>query len=437
MKIQVFVLIGALTLAAGCRPPVPEHSVDDVTHETVEQETSDDIIDSTIDTVQDNMTMNTGMKSIEITGAPVLNVYVENSGSMDAYVSGGSDLRNVVHTYVSNVGMSAVQCRETNMYFINSKIIPQGSDINKFVNNITPQKFRTAGGKRGASDMADIFQRIVPSTNDTISILVSDCIVSPGSADASEYLGQQKGNIETTFFNYAKQPNMSVLVYRFEGNFNGNYYDKTNKASKYTGKRPFYLWVIGSDKYLQEFRHFESRLNAKIQNKCIFTHHQDAINYAIILNKRYKPSKKDPKHSIEKAKLAVMPTSNGKKVLTIPINVDYSKLLVNEAYLMDVKNYQTDNDNYKVISVKKSNSSDYTHTVTVQATSNAATTVTISLLNRLAGWVYHFNEEDGTAIAGTENEDKTYALKYVMGGVHDAFTRETDKLCEFSININK
>ncbi|MDR1023227.1 MAG: hypothetical protein LBL94_08165 [Prevotellaceae bacterium] len=54
---------------------------------------------------------------------PTVNVYMENSGSMDGYVKGVTMFEQAVYSYLSDIKISDFT-NTLNLFYINSKIIP-------------------------------------------------------------------------------------------------------------------------------------------------------------------------------------------------------------------------------------------------------------------------------------------------------------------------
>lgn len=86
-----------------------------------------------------------------------LKVYVENSGSMDGYMCPGSNLKDAVFDYVSDLSKMANTC---SYYYINSKIIPCNMPLNSYIQNLTPQSFAKAGGNRAHTDLRNMIDRV-------------------------------------------------------------------------------------------------------------------------------------------------------------------------------------------------------------------------------------------------------------------------------------
>ena len=370
----------------------------------------------------------------------MINVYVENSGSMDGYVVNGGDLATLVEDYINQLRHCGINIKNWQYYFINSKIIPISQSSKEFADKVQPTQFKKAGGNRGTSDLADIFDKVVPLSGDTLCLLVSDMIFSPGGKkNADDYIKRQCNRIKEKLSNV--DDNVSVLLYRFEGKYNGTYYDKQDERSLFNGVRPFFLCAIGSDEVLRQLRGIEGKLSVPIKNKCIITHHADGVGYAVIPNGNgcYKVVKNN-NHAITGAKLSKGKghTKNYRQPkLTIHIMVDFSKLLCNEQYLLDTSNYITDNAHYRVVNIRKVEHPRFSHILQIETSSNNAANVCISLKNKIPGWIYRFNDNEGLAAKPTDSVQCTYGLKRMVGAMFDAFKSDKSTICDIKISINQ
>ena len=52
---------------------------------------------------------------------PLLKVFIENSGSMDGYMCDGSQLKDAIYDYISDINMVSSKSK---LYYINSMLIP-------------------------------------------------------------------------------------------------------------------------------------------------------------------------------------------------------------------------------------------------------------------------------------------------------------------------
>lgn len=163
---------------------------------------------------------------------PVVNVYLENSGSMNGYVDNGKTLfQQDVYNYLCDVEISGIPSA-MNLHFINSQIINKGSVIEDFINKLTPSSFKSSGGSTATTDIAAVFKQVLAHTDDnTVSIFISDCIFSPGSVKSPDaYLANQQVGIKKCVADYlATHSDFAILVYQLYSNFDGTYYDYKNR----------------------------------------------------------------------------------------------------------------------------------------------------------------------------------------------------------------
>ena len=230
------------------------------------------------DTIQKNIKKFNDLKAKwekDYNTLPIFNVYIENSGSMDGYVNGATHFETSVYNYLSDIKISELT-DSLNLFYINSRAIPFGSDIADFIEKLEPSTFRERGGDRKTSDISNILKTILNShkSDKTVSILVTDGIFSPGKykrdekgelikdesrkpipIDATEYLTNQEIGIKTSFAEHLKKhKNTAVMVYQLESKFNGKYYDKLDNPTQINEVRPFYIWIIGDKKELKKLR---------------------------------------------------------------------------------------------------------------------------------------------------------------------------------------
>lgn len=173
----------------------------------------------------------------EVKDSIELKVYVENSGSMDAYMCAGSNLKDAVFDYVSDLKRLTTSC---SLYYINSEIIPYNGMLNSYIKELTPQSFAKAGGDRRNTDLRDIFDKIVKSNGkQTVSVFVSDCILDIPQ-NAIDFLGNCQVSIKNTFNEaLAANPNLGVEIIKLESKFDGYWYcGHNNKELLRNVKRP-------------------------------------------------------------------------------------------------------------------------------------------------------------------------------------------------------
>ncbi|MDR0603767.1 MAG: hypothetical protein LBG80_05630 [Bacteroidales bacterium] len=365
---------------------------------------------------------------------PTVNVYIENSGSMDGYVKGVTGFEQAVYSYLSDIKISRIT-DTLNLFYINSTIISRGSDIADFIEKLEPSDFKQKGGNLGVSDIANILNSVLDKTSQNkISILVTDGIFSPGKKgkEASEYLINQQISIKRRMAEYLRRyPNTAVIVYQLYSNFNGTYYNNIDNGIKINEQRPFYIWVIGDAKQVSKLREKvpDSRFKGSgVQH--VFTSISGNHLVAYALNPSvgsYKKSK--TQHTIEN-----LEKDRHTKQVKFAVDVNFSNLLLDSSYLTNLDNYENNSRYTLKIEPNAKSGRGYTHTLRFTASDNRVHKgeVSVKLKAKLPDWVEDVNDDNGsTAVSG-----KTYGIKYQLGGIYEAFTFENNYYTEIKININ-
>ena len=374
--------------------------------------------------------------------APTIKVYMENSGSMYGYVKGATDFENAVYSYLSdlqhaNLGIKSDSISSRNILelnYINSKIIKQPSDVQAFIKALEPTSFKLKGGNMGLSDMSDIIAMILNQNfiND-ISILVSDCIFSPGKLykikdNADDYLVAQQIGIKNHIIEkLSTSPNFAVVILRLESQFDGLYYNKFDDKTYIKSKRPFYIWLMGDIRQLKRVMnavHVSEIKGSGVQNMYMSSLSNKPLSYGILPGQgigKFNPDKDNPKTTITNAKTD---NKGGENRFQIAIGVDYSAMLLPNEYLTNPDNYKISNKAYTIeISQNSNPKSRYTHIIKLNLIQPVISkgSITISLMNLMPSWINDYTDETGLNINADGAMEKTYGLKYLIGGIYDAY----------------
>ncbi len=343
----------------------------------------------------------------EVKDSIELKVYVENSGSMDAYMCAGSNLKDAVFDYVSDLKRLTTSC---SLYYINSEIIPYNGMLNSYIKELTPQSFAKAGGDRRNTDLRDIFDKIVKSNGkQTVSVFVSDCILDIPQ-NAIDFLGNCQVSIKNTFNEaLAANPNLGVEIIKLESKFDGYWYcGHNNKELLRNVKRPYYIWVIGDQRYLAKF-------NKKAPVENIIGGIKEYCAYAT--------SQKIP---FDIAKSTYVTNHSGKIDVEVLVNLRGS--LQSSDLCKNIAQYRSANP--KQVTVASVNdvtdaSSPYSHVITLEI-SNPETLKSEALTFSypyLATWISNSDETTGTNVK--DNIDKTTGLMALVKGVAEAYKSST------------
>lgn len=336
-----------------------------------------------------------------------LRVFVENSGSMDAYMCLGSTLKDAVFDYVSDLSRFS---RRSSLFYINSKEIPYKGNLQSFIKDLTPQQFTKAGGDRTNTDLRQIFQMMLNGQkNNTVTVFVSDCILDISQSPA-EYFGNCEVSLKNTFNNaLTKNPNLGVEIIKLESTFNGYWYCGNNSELLLNVKRPYYIWVIGNKDRL-------AFLNKEVPVKDIIGGIKD---YCAFAGKQQIPFDIDKKE---------YPIGHDDKI-RIPVLVNLSNSLQSDKIINSVGRYRSSNPSQtSILSVEKitDTSNKYSHVINI-AISNPKTikkeVITFSY-PYIASWVEESNDETGKDVK--RNMDKTTGILYLIKGVAQAYKSATD-----------
>ncbi len=367
---------------------------------------------------------------------PTVNVYVENSGSMDGYVKGITEFEQAVYNYLTDIKISDFT-DSMNLFYINSDIIPQGSDISDFIKKLEPSNFSIRGGNRGTSDISNVLKSVLAETQkNEIAILVTDGIFSPGRGkDADQYLVNQQIGIKNTMAEYLKlHPNTAVKMYQLSSQFDGYYYNREDTKTYIKSQRPFFIWVIGHveqiDKLCREVPDSKFK-GGGVKNIFSITAGNRMVNYAIKIGSgKFDLNKKSPKTTINNYQID---TKGRLNMARFSVNADLSGFLLDDNYLHNISNYEISNKDFDVsINKTVNNNFGYTHILNFSSKSVHKGILSIKLIPHIPQWVEDVNDNDGSIPI----EGKTYGIKYQIHGIYEAFTFYNDFYTEIKININ-
>lgn len=342
----------------------------------------------------------------EINDSIELKVYVENSGSMDAYMCAGSNLKDAVFDYVSDLKRLTTSC---SLYYINSKIILYNGELKSYIKDLTPQSFARAGGNRGNTDLRDIIEKIIRANGkQTVSVFVSDCILDIPE-NAIEFFGNCQVSIKNTFNEaLSANPDLGVEIIKLDSKFDGYWYCGHNRELLKDAKRPYYIWIIGSQKYLAEF-------NKKVPIENIIGGIKEYSAYAA-----------PQKIPFNMNRSTYVTNHSGKINVEILVNLRGS-LQSSDLYKNTAQYKSANPSQVTVISVCEITdaSSPYSHVITLEI-DNPETlkleTLTFSY-PYLATWVS--NSDDTTGANVKENLDRTTGLMALIKGVAEAYKNST------------
>lgn len=377
-----------------------------------------------------------------------INVYLENSGSMDGYVKGNTGFEQSIYAYLTELQIRKL-VDTLNLNYINSQVIPLGHNVEKFIHNIEPADFRKHGGNLGTSDIAIVLDSILKRHDENdISIFISDCIVSPGSKFASSpqnlnnYLLEQRTKIKKSFVQSLERSNgnLSVITCQLTSSFDGKFYNKVDYPKYYKGNRPFYIWIIGNTSHIKQMLDkapLESLKGngADLDNVCTLISSSKGIDYSILLTPRlgrFNLDRANPKTTICDIRKESKGQQQGMFMFSVGANLN--QLPLDKNYLTNITNYEISNKDY-ALSVKEQKTGRYPYIFNLSSKIASRGKIAITLKNQFPQWVEERTDLLGDDLVKDNATDKTYGLKYLIEGVYEAFKTCQENYAEFKITI--
>ena len=179
---------------------------------------------------------------------PLVNVYMENSGSMQGYNSNNcNDFTSVISELVSVYGR-----KNTRGYFY-SDGLSEATEADIFADKIAGKKVIY-----GKSSPLHVIINSIINKNSSISFLVTDGIMSGTDEQINKnslYNKNYREELQHSLSDKLKDKQLASSIYQFESNFDGTYYCYDNSKINLKGKkRPFYIIAIGKKEYVNDFK---------------------------------------------------------------------------------------------------------------------------------------------------------------------------------------
>lgn len=374
--------------------------------------------------------------------AQTINVYIENSGSMDGYVNGNSEFKGAIRDLLVMLKYHYDE-KNTNIYFINSDVhaTATSADLATFAQNINTLWYV---GDRKHSKLNCIFKQVLERTNNqSISILFSDYIYSVDGRNTVGLLNDEKSLTKDAFLSKWKngKVKLATTIVKMKSKFNGMYFPYTGGKFHIEMERPYYICVIGNQEILNDFNRKIELKAGKIEgfeNKYVLSSEDPKELYFSVLNSSFNKgrfkidrdnSARDYIHGIKDAQ-----PIRGSDYLTFAIAVDFSKVQAENDYICNPTNYEVTTDNFNVLKVfnlneRDINKSDWntikdhkpTHIILVQSTERKLhdSEVHFVLKKQMPQWVNNSNTEED--INKDKLAGKTFGLKYWVEGITEAY----------------
>lgn len=342
---------------------------------------------------------------------PILNVYIENSGSMNAYMCDGSELKDAVYSYVTSLGS---YCDTTNLFYINTQVIPYKDNAKSFIRDLNATAFAKAGGNTANTDISDMFEKILKGMDkNSVSIFVSDCILDIPNGDAKDFLVNRQIDIRNAFTAaLVDNPNLGVEIFRMESKVNGYYYYTQGKELLSDEIRPYFMYVIGNKDNLVY-------LNNNVPFKEIKHGFKNYFAYANLTQVPFEFTN----NYFKKDKTSKCSSKPYDGVVKFYAKLNLNGTLQDNSYLSKVGNYEVSGAEVIEIQSLADNPDGFTHQVEFEFPDNIKPCQAYLILKaeNTPAWLEQVNDEEGNDVH--KNMDKTTGVKYIIGGISDAFSK--------------
>ncbi|WP_298547150.1 hypothetical protein [uncultured Aquimarina sp.] len=377
--------------------------------------------------------------------------FMETSASMKGYVNtqtaGNYPLKEVIPFLLTD--LNKIYPDSVQLYTVTNKPNLYTRGIQKFEDQLG--RGAILGGR--SSKLQNVFSHLIDAvTENSVSILVSDCIPDLGSDDTKA----NSSKITTKIYKHLiTKENMGVAVFQYLSDFNGTYYyDRLNTGSNNPRRRPyydtilknrpFYIWIFGHQQAVKE-----------LVSKDFFDNYQQSHFYNIPMkDMSYElldgPNKGKVSIDSENNLLRIKEVSKKRPVqFTIGIDLNNQSKGVQKQF-MNPKNYTIEPEFLKettsieivdksilskkgvpknIIEEKK-----LTHFLqpTFHDLDQDSEKISITLYNKTPIWIQQANLTDDLNITADSLEYKTFGFNAITKAFDRAFKGKNDTLADFT-----
>ena len=369
-----------------------------------------------------------------------INVYLENSASMDGYVKGVTEFETAIYNLLGDFKISGL-CDSLNLNYINKTIPYQKqnalpADIQDFIEKLEPSVFKQRGGDRSVSDLKNILNTVLKTVdNKNAAVLISDFVFSPGKQADAQDLDNQGVGIRFDFREKLKEFDLSAIIIQLQSNFDGLYYDKTDKPVSFKGKRPYYVWIFGSTEQISSIlnKKILDNIKGRYSNRLVLQSVKgiSELHYKILYSPKIGSFSAKQLNNKVISEAEASANNQNKGLFGFNIAVDFSNSLQDTNYFLDSVNYVLSNAKYQLqvetISDKNDASlSGFTHLFKLQTGELKEEVLKIDIVGKVPSWVFNSTSIDDSNILNDNSEQqKTFGLKYLIEGVSGAFYQKS------------
>lgn len=392
---------------------------------------------------------------------PIVNIYIENSGSMNGFINKTSEYQDAIQNMVVWLEYH-YDTENIKLHYINERVIlkekPKNIPLPDFAQQmLTPVEFKS-NGNGASTNLNSIIAMILNRTNEnTISILLSDNIYSiSGSQTAPVLLAECKNKTLQAFLGKSKelskqhQQSLSTTIIQLHSQFNGNYWDykhPTGRASQQLNcKRPYYMCIIGVNDLVSDFNNkFDVNEMNGYKNKYTLTEINVLNPKCSVLANTYKTGRY--RKTNDTTIREVTPDKRNNK-LAFALAIDLNDIPLSDNEKCDLSLYETTEDYVvdEIIKIEDAtiapidvpSAQNCSHIIKISTSNLNPSSFTLRMKRELPEWIKVSSSIDDTNIdSDLEEQKKTFGLEYFVTGIKDAYDKGVENYFEINITINK
>lgn len=342
------------------------------------------------------------------------NLYIEKSASMQGYFSKES-AKTILTQYIDRL------CESDNKNFIDTitfnyidgKIItPSFSPEKEFINSI----YQNCNAKHSKID--DILEKVMSLTDSmTVNIIVSDFIFDSPNIN----LERAQSGITKTFRSFLNKNNdLSIAIIKYDAEFNGYYYPTTGKLNC-NKNRPLYLWAFGPSSHIKNLISLKTKYK---KEEVLLLQPSLEIDYQFDTRGKSKRMF-NPDMTVSVSDWEKERRSNSYQ---LSFYADFSNCILTESQVLNIPIYKI-SPNYSITSIERTKDNIYKFVICTQKPSPC--NVRIEYSQNFPNWIDSTNYEG----SGIPPIGKTYGVKYLFGGVYDAYSNQFNNLFEINLKF--
>lgn len=340
----------------------------------------------------------------------IVNFYIENSGSMKGYFAGNSQIKDVIKEYYDRISERASKGDTITLNYINTEIENSPKGVKDFL--LDSENKCTAPYTK----IDDILSMSMEDLNDsTVNIVISDYCFTSNNGSFSM---AQSGITELFTKRLKDDADLSVAIIKYMSDFNGLYYPGGIRNNK---PLPFYLWIFGNESQVKRI------VNVPIKTP----------QYGLLVLQTTQSVKRDIKvkkaRMVEDDAIIVKEWSKDRNrestIYSLLLEMDMSRVILPKEEICDITKYQV-TEGYSIESISNKEGEVFSYKITTGKPSPGKLSIAY-IQQDLPEWV----EKSNYTGTGVPKDSTTLGVKYLIGGVYDAYHNLSNKVFETKITL--